>query len=817
MNSQGIQSNPQLDLAFEYVLNTNTSLFLTGKAGTGKTTFLQRLRTDCPKRIAVVAPTGVAAINAGGVTIHSMFQLPFTPFIPNQIAMEQKRFQKEKINLLKSIDLLVIDEISMVRCDILDAVDSVLKRYRNPHQPFGGLQLLLIGDINQLAPVAKEEEWSLLRRHYDSVYFFSSHALRQKFPVIIELQHIFRQSDRHFIDLLNKVRNNRMSPETFELLNYRLNPNIYEDEEDDGYITLSTHNATAREINLDKLERLQEEAHFFEADVTGDFSEYAYPTDVNLQLKKGAQVMFLKNESGQRRYFNGKIGKVSFVDSDRIVVTTDDTGEIEVGLEEWQNIRYTLNPETKAIEEQVIGSFKQYPLKLAYAITIHKSQGLTFDKVIIDAQDAFSSGQVYVALSRCRTLEGIVLSTPILGRSIKSDADIDAFNRTISSGTPDEKSLGNARFSYQESLLNNLLDFGELRYPLLNLKKKMLINSPPVERPAIAAVDEIMQKAETEIGMVMLSFQKQIKIIIQDGGLPENNTHLLERLKKGSEYFIEKINQIFLPLRDFYLVTDNKKAKEMIHGAWDELKRALFIKLKCFEYCLNGFSPIGFLQARSHAEIDFQKVQPVHSDRVRIPKSIAHPELYTALRTLRKNLAIERGIEEFRIFQQATLMAIVNNLPCDFKSLQNIKGIGNATSTQFGMEIIDAVTKYCGKHGIEPTPTPVAQKRETGASQKLSFDMYLNKMTVPQIAKQRELAESTIEGHLSRFVETGQLPIEAMIGEEKRSALATYFDQKPEVSLSEAKAELGDNFSYSDLRFFNSYRRSLQAAEINKD
>jgi hypothetical protein len=448
-----LQTNPKLELAANFIRYTDKHLFLTGKAGTGKTTFLRNLKNLTWKRHVVVAPTGVAAINAGGVTIHSFFQLPFGPQIPEELAnrippdsadakhsaSRFQRFTREKINIIKSIDLLVIDEISMVRADMLDAIDAVLRRYRNRNIPFGGIQLLMIGDLQQLAPIAKEDEWRLLRDYYDSVYFFSSKALQKTDYVSIELTTIYRQSDEDFIRLLGKVRENKLDDQALAALEKRYIAN-FRPGPDEGYITLTTHNYQSQDINTYRLNELKGKTHSFDAEITDDFPSYNYPTDEILKLKVGAQVMFVKNDpSPLKVFYNGKIGKITGIDDDTIYVKCPgDDSLISVTPLEWQNCRYTLDEQTKEISETVIGSFRQYPLKLAWAVTIHKSQGLTFDKAIIDARQAFAHGQVYVALSRCRTLEGMVLSTSISSQALKTDLTVGDYVKKLEENAPDE-------------------------------------------------------------------------------------------------------------------------------------------------------------------------------------------------------------------------------------------------------------------------------------------------------------------------------------------------------------------------------------------
>ena len=437
------RTNLELQLADAFVRDTGCNVFLTGKAGTGKTTFLHNIKKDCEKRMVVTAPTGVAAINAGGVTLHSFFQMPFGPFIPGSEHTRQHKFSRDKINIIKSLDLLVIDEISMVRADLLDGVDSVLRRYRRSNLAFGGVQLLLIGDLHQLAPVVKNEEWRMLQAHYASPYFFSSTALGKTELISVELQHIYRQADDTFISLLNKVRDNRLDTESLNALNARYIKD-FETEQgaNEGYITLCTHNQSADRINSTRLEQLSHSAHRFSAKVEGEFPEHSYPTPSTLELKVDAQVMFMRNDaSHEKRYFNGKIGKITRISGDRISIKCrDDNDEIVVEPATWENIDYSLDEETMEVSENKIGAFVQYPLKLAWAITIHKSQGLTFDNAIIDAQSSFAHGQVYVALSRCRTLEGMVLSTPLALNSVKTDRTVLQFTEQAGQNLPQKRS-----------------------------------------------------------------------------------------------------------------------------------------------------------------------------------------------------------------------------------------------------------------------------------------------------------------------------------------------------------------------------------------
>ena len=444
MSSQ-LDHNTIFQFAADSLNYSNRSVFLTGKAGTGKTTFLKYIRQNTNKQTAVVAPTGVAAINAGGVTIHSLFQIPFTPYIPapqgftrNSGLMDRNsllghiRMNRERREMLQKLELLIIDEISMVRCDVLDAVDAVLRSARSRHnEPFGGIQVLYIGDMFQLPPVASDTEWNILSQYYRSPYFFDSRVVHEQPPVYIELDKIYRQNEQQFINVLNKVRNNAMDKAGFDLLESRFDP-WFEQDKDDKYIVLTTHNYKADAINVEEMKRLKASSRTYQATIDGDFNDKSYPADALLQLKEGAQVMFIKNDP-DKRYFNGKIGVVTRLEDSAVFVQCKgENEEIEVKPERWDNIRYSLNNE-EATLGHVIGYFKQLPLRLAWAITIHKSQGLTFEKAVIDAGAAFAAGQVYVALSRCTSLQGIILRSPIINSALFTDERINRFAKNKNS------------------------------------------------------------------------------------------------------------------------------------------------------------------------------------------------------------------------------------------------------------------------------------------------------------------------------------------------------------------------------------------------
>ena len=540
--------NPELELAWNFVENTNRNVFLTGKAGTGKTTFLHKIKKESHKRLVVVAPTGVAAINAKGVTMHSFFQMSFGPILPEN-AQEilqspsprfQKKFNRKKIDIIRSLDLLIIDEISMVRSDLLDGIDQVLRRYKDRNKVFGGVQILMIGDLQQLSPVVKPAEWDLLRTYYPTPFFFSSLSFQKSNALGIELKHIYRQDDETFINILNEIRNDKLTAESAKILNKRYHPDFVP-EKDAGYITLTTHNNRANRMNELELNKIETKSHFYTAEVKGQFPEHAYPTHERLELKTGAQVMFIKNDSDpEKRYFNGKIGTIIRMDADELIVRCpNDNFDIEVLPEVWENIKYTIDQNTKEIEEDTVGSFSQIPLRLAWAITIHKSQGLTFDKAIIDAEASFAHGQTYVALSRCKTLEGIVLQKPIQNSSIINDNRVASFTKSVEENLPDQTDLDKSRKIYQLNLIEELFDFQSLIYPTKRLISLFYANESSLKGNIIEPLFVIKDKGILGLQKVSLGFKSQLQNLSKAVLSPEKDALIQERIKKAIVYFLQ--------------------------------------------------------------------------------------------------------------------------------------------------------------------------------------------------------------------------------------------------------------------------------------
>lgn len=820
-------SNDQLQLAFDFVQYTGKNIFLTGKAGTGKTTFLHQLKKNSPKRMVVVAPTGVAAINAGGVTIHSFFQMPFGPFLPPEVSGNNEasmvggnptgnfqRFNREKIAILKSLDLLVIDEISMVRADLLDGIDSVLRRYKDRYQPFGGVQLLMIGDLQQLAPVIKDDEWSLLKPYYDTVFFFSSRALQKTDYVSIELTHIFRQRDEKFIRLLNSIRDNNADQQTLDELNKRYLPG-FTSNDGDGYITLTTHNHQAHELNETKLVKLSAKVHNFTATVSGEFPEYSYPTDAELSIKKGAQVMFVKNDiSRDKLYYNGKIGVVVKIEDDIVwVKCVGDEEDIAVSAVEWQNTKYAIDESTKEIKESIIGTFSQVPLKLAWAITIHKSQGLTFEKAIIDAKAAFAHGQVYVALSRCKTLEGMVLSTPISNQCIKSDAKVSVFSREMEQNQPGLELLEESKFSFQQKLLFELFDIQPINRRL-NYCLKLIDEHHESLQPILKGIFARMS-GEVRESLVDVSdkFKSQVQQLIATNKNIEENLPLQERIQKASRYFSEKIGLVLVDiLKGIGIETDNKTVRKSVNDAVEKLNDDVALKHSCLKGCVDGFTVKKYMEIRAKAAIEPAELkQKNRMAAFTTDIHMEHPELYKLLKNWRNNKAAELNAEAYMVLPQKLLLELTNKMPVSFADLKKIKGIGAKKAVQFGKELVNIIIGYkVGQHmevselqvDVEPEAKPKLPKIDTKL---ISLGMFKSGKSIDEVAKERGLAISTINEHLAHFVETGDLGIERLLDPAKAKIISEWFFKNNTYSTSDAKAELGENYSYFELRFVLKY------------
>lgn len=607
-----MEGNAELRTAWEFVEKTGKSVFLTGKAGTGKTTFLKKVVAESKKRVVVVAPTGIAAINAGGVTIHSFFQLPLHPFIPGMKIESKFAFSKEKRSIIKTIDILVIDEISMVRCDLLDAIDSVLRRFRNRNKPFGGVQLLMIGDLQQLSPVVTDDDVRFLSQYYPSPYFFGSRALSMVDYVTIELKEVYRQQDLEFISILNAVRSGRPSLEIIKALNSRYDPDFVPSS-DEGYIRLTTHNSIADEYNARQLSLIDEPAHCFDADISGNFPESSYPVDFRLELKAGAQVMFVKNDpSSDKRYYNGKIGIVTdFCEEYILVQCPGEDEKIAVEPLEWENSRYVINEQTQELDSEVIGVFRQYPLRLAWSITIHKSQGLTFDKAIIDAASSFASGQVYVALSRCRTLEGMVLATPLRQDSVITDLRVEEYIEGQDAAAARSLSrLDSIKEEYYKELLGELFDFKELA----SQQKRMLGVSMDFPSGTVVGLaqkhNDILNVLNEKVVPVGAKWQL---LIAQKPFDDISSPDFSARIRKGCEYFLQILEDTYADFLDNTkeIKAENKELLKRYGNVWSELDFELsVVKTLLKSMSAVPFSTENYLRERQVAVYEASGIVP---------------------------------------------------------------------------------------------------------------------------------------------------------------------------------------------------------------
>jgi len=790
--------NPELELAIQFIDKTDRNLFITGKAGTGKTTFLHQIKKESLKRMVIVAPTGVAAINAKGVTIHSFFQMPFGPILPDQIANtnQQRKFSKTKIDIIKSLDLIVIDEISMVRADLLDGIDQVMRRYKNRNKVFGGAQVLMIGDLQQLAPVVRPNEWSLLQQHYNTVYFFSSKAYQEADVVSIELKHIYRQKNEDFITILNEIRTDTLSKKSAEILNRNYNP-TFSPTKDDGYITLTTHNNRANLINNTELNKLNTKSYYFKAEISGKFNENSYPNAEKLELKIGAQVMFIKNDSSaDKRYYNGKIGIVTDITKENVTVQCpNEIDEIVTEKETWENINYSINEETKEIKEDISGSFSQIPLRLAWAITIHKSQGLTFEKAIIDAEASFAHGQTYVALSRCTSLEGLVLKTPITSNAIINDRTVSVFNESVEENHPDESVLNESEKHFQLNLISELLDYQPLLYPITRLIDIFYKNQTSIKGDVIDHLQTIKDDGVVALMKVSNGFKNQLAQISEDNVLPENSSQIQERFTKAVDYFVTQTKgNILKPLNSMEFSTDNKAVKKDFATQFASLQDKLLEKLFALQKMNNGFKVQDYLKIRANAVL--QKSAP--TTKKKTVKSKRDPILALKLRELRDEISKDLGIPHFQIFTQETLYAMCDTLPRNESELLKVVGMGKTRVTKYGDQILEEIELYCKKNGINKQNE---QKREDKKPTKqITFELFKSGLSIKEIVKERSLTTGTIESHLASYIPSGDVDILELIDTKKYKKIVNAIEDTEFKSLTDLKEKVDKSFTFMELR-----------------
>ncbi len=818
--------NEMFQLAIQLVNQSNRNIFLTGKAGTGKTTFLKYIRANCPKQMAVVAPTGVAAINAGGVTIHSFFQLPLAPFIPEtkragfqnndqevsnkHSLLSRLRFNSDKKKVLQQLEILVIDEISMVRCDTLDAIDTVLRHIRQrPDERFGGVQLLFIGDMLQLPPVIKEQEWNLLSEYYSGQYFFDSKVLQEDPPLYIEFNKIYRQSDQQFIDLLNQVRNNELHEEGMKILESRFQPSFRRSKQD-GYIVLTTHNNKASEINARELDSLNGKLFSYEAEVQDEFSDRAYPADEVLHLKIGAQVMFIRNDAAEKgkRYFNGKIGTISKLEADKIFVQCDDDPEIEVQKEKWENIRYTLNKTTRQLDSDVLGSFTQFPLRLAWAITIHKSQGLTFEKAIIDAGAAFAPGQVYVALSRCTNLEGMVLQSRVNSSSLFSDPRIAAFSQRSATGGELQKELAVAKKLYQQTVLLSTFDFAVAINTSKELLEYLLEYNSSFNPESLTWTEELLGKLD-KLQETAKKFQAQLQFLFPQRESPEENQPLQERIKAAATYFVSEIGLFIQFIQQSPAATDSRlHSKE-----YNESLREVFAQLAMKKFILEGFNGKFDMEAFHHRKQKF--VLPsitvnAYAGASQKKTESPRPVLHQQLRKLRDSICAQKDLPIYIVAGSNTIDEMALYLPQTLTELRNISGFGDAKVQQYGQQFLDVIIAYSKKNNLSslmheksPKKEPKKAKEKKGLkvdTKAESFRLFREGKTIGEIAKERNFAIQTIEGHLAHFVQKGEINIQELVSREKLLLIEPAIKDFNGETITSIKQKLGNEIGFGEIK-----------------
>ena len=745
--STNLIKDKYFELAENYIRFTNQNIYLTGKAGTGKSTFLKYIKQTSTKNLAVVAPTGVAAINAGGVTIHSFFNLPFTPFIPQgNLARltdtdgigEKKlfaslRYRKDKIQMLRELELLIIDEISMVRCDVLDAIDSILRHYRGrPYLPFGGVQVVLIGDVLQLPPIASRDEWDILRQFYKSVFFFSSKVVEDHPITQIQFEHIYRQKDEQFIDLLNHIRINQVEARHLEMLT-ALYQTDFKPEKKDKYITITTHRRKAEIINEEELKAIGEKEFVYYGSVEGNFNESALPCEKELRLKVGAQVMFVKNDSAfPRRYYNGKIATVAHLEKDEISVYLDENFPDDwypVTKETWRNYSYTYNKETKSIDTEIVGEYAQYPLRMAWAITIHKSQGLTFDKVIIDAEEAFAPGQVYVALSRCTSLQGIVLNTPVKGYGLKYDENVKQFSAAQPSYPKLVAELSELKKVGQQNYLKSFFHFHAVTDSFSNLRLEIQENLDKFDHAAIyLGWAQDMYKTAAIIHETGHNFQEQLHKIFRIADEAQQKELIKQRIEKAVHYFShEMMDKLLIPTALHLAVLPDPHKMHLYRDSLKELIEMLTNTIENFSK--TEFDDVVFEFA------DFPLKSKLND--ILTPKEVLEPKPIPAKK--------------------------------------------------------------------EPKPKEKKPKKETSKKVKedtslQTLHLYKEGNRIEEIAEKRNLSYTTVERHLFGFVETGEIKLRDLLLKKQIKEITDLIETYPGQSETQLRKISGNKYSTAAIK-----------------
>lgn len=736
----------------QFINQTNRSVFLTGKAGTGKTTLLKEIIQTTHKNCVVVAPTGIAALNAGGVTIHSMFQLPFGGFLPdNSVAQfnENSKFESRatlrrhfrmsgvKKAVIRNMELLIVDEVSMLRSDLLDAMDFMLQSVRKRNQPFGGVQVLFIGDLLQLPPVIRDDEWRVLRNYYSGKFFFHAHVVQQNPPLYIELSKIFRQTDDRFISVLNNLRNNTISQNDISILNEFVKPN-FDLKANKGYITLTTHNAKADSINQQSLEDLEGKSKSYKAEVTGDFPDKIYPIEEKLELKIGAQVMFIKNDlSFEKKFFNGKMGIIQSLSEREIWVHfPDENKSIEVEKYEWQNIRYTVNENTKEIEEEVLGTFVHYPIKLAWAITVHKSQGLTFDKAALDVSQVFLPGQAYVALSRLRSLNGLILLSPLQMNGISNDQDVMNYSENKASTEFLENTLQKDTKDFILNFLISSFDWTDLSQEWRN------------HRFTYNEKSEISEKSKHTIWAKKCADE-------------------MEKLIDPSQKFILQLRKLFSENPDLQFVNERIQA--------------------AFNYFLLPMDNLVYEILFKLEEVKRIKKVKAYYDELLVLEEL---QIKAVLRLMKAKLMIEILVKGVTISKE--------KLSSDEIKYYRINKMETVTQEFKKVKI----TLIDDEEDIDRYAKKEKKKEPKKSTIQETFELWQQQLSVAEIASIRKLTEQTIGGHLAKLIEAKSIKISEVLPEDKIAELAEAFKGFEGNSVTELKEKYGEKFSWDELKMF---------------
>ena len=806
----------KFDQTIDLINNTHANVFLTGRAGTGKTTFLNRLREECLKAYAVVAPTGIAAINAHGVTMHSFFQLPLHPYLPT--GGLNQRISRDKADILRKLELLIIDEVSMVRADMLDAVDYRLRSVRKSQEPFGGVQLLLIGDLFQLPPVVKDEELRELSNYYKPLFFFGSHAIQRCGFVTIELNKVFRQADNDFIDILNKVREGSITSSLLEKLNTRYIPD-FKPAPGDHYIRLVTHNVQADRINRERMDLIDEAPSTYTAKITGVFPESSYPVATNLVLKRGAWVMLCKNKVGE--YVNGTMAIVTSLGDDVIKVRTlDDNREIGVERQEWDNIEYrskaaaaddsdghTTTDAKPLMEEVKIGSFSQFPLRLAWAITIHKSQGLTFDRAIIDVHLSFMAGQTYVALSRCRSLDGLILSEKIGYNAIESDKEVKDFYEQELTKFPDEKKLEDMHREAYIKYVRRLFDTTTIERNLTTLVDlvKSDIGEENKSQALIltSACDNFILVKEATASMQ----SSQIETSINSTALYSKAPEIQEKIVASSRIYYRLVWNLAVIISNLAFSIDSQKRRD----AFEEEKRGVLAaakrQLKLLEHVMHEGFCLQDVQKFIH-KIESEETPPkTTANAVQYDKSV-----YDALVKWRLHKSKESGLSAFIILHNNSVKELATLLPKTKQELVTIKGIGPDRLKLYGDEILSIINGDCPKESSseEPDQLPAEasdNKKPKIESHLVSLSMIKEGKSVSQIAEERGMVTTTIMGHLAKCVKQGLYPLERISSMERIQTIHKYMAEHPDATNKEIKEGVPDTIEYFEIDLARWYKQ----------